>query len=153
PPRTKGSTRIPGLPRLFSWRGAYLLLPAGAIAAAIAMVLIVGTRGSTNIRTGGVAAKAEAPQASDQISDANRSFPANLERRPLPQDSFGTASGRVAAGGGGGRRATAANEPAVIDSLAALQPGRAEPERVAPRQPSVIRTATLRLVASDFNAA
>jgi len=40
-----------------------------------------------------------------------------------------------------------------MDSLLAGQPPRVPPANVGPRQPSIIRTATLRLVASDFNAA
>jgi len=154
PPRVAGVARASRIPRLFSWRTAYLVLPAGAVA--VTIFLIVGARYSTGIRTGATRAKAEArsQSASDQVSVVNGPTAANLERKgPLARDAFGRVTGRLPAGSAGGRPETPAKGVAEMDSLLAGQPPRVPPANVGPRQPSIIRTATLRLVASDFNAA
>jgi hypothetical protein len=134
--------------RQISWRPAYLVLPVGAVAAIL--VLVVGARHS-GVRT---AAKAEAAaqSASDQISVLNDPTDGRLDKnRSLPSDASGAVPGRLA--GRGGIPEAPAQGLAEIDSPVAGHAATAPPQGVAPRQPSIIRTATLRLVASDFDAA
>ncbi|HEX4567431.1 MAG TPA: DUF4349 domain-containing protein [Vicinamibacterales bacterium] len=151
PPVVRGHASVfPRIPRLFSWRPAYFVLAAGAIAAT--MVLVVGTRYSTDIPTAATAAKARAEgSAVDQISVTNGAVDGRLDRNG-PVDGFGALARDLPAGGGGGRPEPAKGI-AEAQSRVAGQAARVAPETVAARQPSVIRTATLRLVPSDFNAA
>jgi hypothetical protein len=151
PENAPGSLRPPRIPRTlgpFSWRPGYLVLPAGAVV--VTIVLVTGTRHSTDIPTGAAAAKAETPSqgVSDQISPSTRAIDGRLDRNG-PADRFGAVAGRVAGGGGGGRP----DEIAGLQQRVNTEPAKVAPESVAPRQPSIIRTATLRLVASDFNTA
>ena len=78
--------------------------------------------------------------AADHISVVNGPLDGRLEaNRPI--DSFAAAAGRL----------PSAPVPAVKGT--APQPGTGTETTTIPRQPSVIRTATLRLVANDFSAA
>jgi len=119
----------------------------------VTILLVAGTRHSTDIPTGAAAAKAETPSqgVSDQISPSTPAIDGRLDRN-LQADRFGAVAGRVAGGGGGGSPAPA-NEMPGLQQRVNGEPARVLPGSVAPRQPSIIRTATLHLVASDFNAA
>lgn len=134
-PRAQRATRW--VPHAFTWRPAYLALSLGAVAATLLLVTNLLTT-ERRARTATSSAIAAAPPA-DSISVVNRPLRRAIAGKAV--DRFGAAPG----GGGGGR--------AVPEQSASLQPHAPAETVEAPRQPSVIRTATLRLVAGDFNAA
>ena len=131
PPRMQRSTGW--TLRAFSWRPAYLFVSLGAVAATVA--LVIGASSLTKPRlpspAGGAPELPVTVQAADGVSEAN-----------------GAVDGRVDL-----KRREQSGPENQVRAAGAPPPGTVAESVTVPRQPSVIRTATLRLVASDFNAA
>ena len=135
------------VPPAFSWRPGYLAISFGAVAATAVLVSFVAPPSRLSKATPHAAAAEVDLPAVDGRVDRNGA--------PVGQ--------RLPGGGAGGRPEPQSQLDAVQASPFTTEPARqgfvkdAQPtvsaKSVAPRQPSVIRTATLRLVASDFNSA
>jgi hypothetical protein len=130
---------FPRIPRSFSWRPGYRVIAFGGVAATVLLVVSL----STSLRR---------TPAAFAVADKTSMTDGAVDNRLDQNEPVDRIIRRLPAGGGGGRP-----EPAKgiqeAQSRVAGQAAKVAPETVAPRQPSVIRTATLRLVASDFNAA
>jgi hypothetical protein len=138
------------LPAL-SWRPSYFAISLGTAAV---IVLLVVTLLPFARRTPSVLAAT----AADQTSVLNGAIDGRLERSAgAPRDAFRVS--RAQPGGSGGGRPTldesyAAKATPPPPQMLAAQAGLSVSDAAAaPRQPSVIRTATLQIVATDFDAA
>jgi len=125
----------------FSWRPSYLALSLGGVAVTLLLVVNLSTFAKRERRVIAnmpiVAGRSISPDSPVQ----GRNGP--LDRNgPPPDHGFANARGEKL------EQQTRPSGKATPEAVAA--PGT---QIAAPRQPSVIRTATLRLVASDFNAA
>src|SRR5262245_38984157 len=135
-------SRVPGA---FSWRPAYLAMALGGVAVTVFLVTsLVGN--PMRARRAQPAMTVATSHAPESIVDGP--IDGRLADRNGPVDRF-----EARPGGGGGGRAVTESRVAGKALVMSARPAPAPEQSAAPRQPSVIRTATLRLVASDFNAA
>ena len=143
------------LPAL-SWRPSYFALSLGG--AAVTVLLVVSLAPFAK-RTPAVAAQAPAISLK-RASVRNGALDARLSANSSTEsDAFRVARAQPGGGGGGGGRpeldqALVADATPPPPAVAADQAGiSVSGALAAPRQPSVIRTATLQMVATDFDAA
>jgi hypothetical protein len=134
--------------RAFSWRPGYMAIAFGGAAAT---VLLVGSSLLISPRHG---FQTDTPVLGQpQFGVVDGPLNGRLDSNGSAAHGLGV-GGRARLGGAGGGRPTAIKE--AVEESKSIAVSQAAPQgqtATASRQPSVIRTATLRLVASDFNAA
>ena len=140
PPRIRRSRSWAMRP--LSWRPGYVVISAGGIAAIALLVANLGTYATRTRSAAGVTtAVAHARETSLPV---------------VPGDQIrtnGALDGRLDRNGPATRAEIAASLERFTETMKAPNTAPADPQSVVPRQPSVIRTATLRLIAKDFESA
>jgi hypothetical protein len=133
----------------FSWRPSYVAMSVSVVA--VTAVLVFGTREAAPKRSRAFERPVVA-KAADQISTVNGALDGHLDNNSAV-DRFGGGDGGRGARPSQGQFMERAKALPPPPSSLALTPLPVAATVPAPRQPSVIRTATLRLVASDFSDA